>query len=209
MRTHSLGTHSLGSSCNSDQLQGDRSILSVEVSCHAMQRHAMISQRHLSPSALGHSRIRGLVKAAQPPRQETVTCLAGNRWSGLVAASNSSLRETFGKSHVPGICLAALLACTSLPCDGASLLTSKPILSPDYATVVRKREGKAKSHLPTSKEAEALLEINEDLFTTEALEGMSRYLLLPCSVYTRTFTTRTALHMRYVSCCCTTTVYKH
>ena len=54
------------------------------------------------------------------------------------------------------------------------MLANKPTFSADYAAVVRKREGKSKSSLPSSREAEALLEINEDLFTTEALEGMSR-----------------------------------
>ena len=56
------------------------------------------------------------------------------------------------------------------------MLANKPTFSADYAAVVRKREGKSKSNLPSSREAEALLEINEDLFTTEALEGMSRYM---------------------------------
>lgn len=54
------------------------------------------------------------------------------------------------------------------------LFTKKPAFTTDYATAVRKREGKTKSNLPSAREAEALLEINEELFTTEALEGMSR-----------------------------------
>ena len=70
--------------------------------------------------------------------------------------------------------LSACVACTSLSCDGASVLANKPSFSSDYAAVVRKREGKSKSNLPSSREAEALLEINEDLFTSEALEGMAR-----------------------------------
>lgn len=74
------------------------------------------------------------------------------------------------------ICLAVALAYTSLPSSAASVLANKPTYKADYAAVVRKREGKSKSSLPSSREAEALLEINEDLFTAEALEGMSRYM---------------------------------
>ena len=77
--------------------------------------------------------------------------------------------------HISAVGLAACLVLTSLPCSGGSVLANKPSFSSDYAAVVRKREGKSKSNLPSSREAEALLEINEDLFTTEALEGMSRY----------------------------------
>lgn len=72
------------------------------------------------------------------------------------------------------VSLAVVLACTSPPCSAASVLGRSPTFSADYAAVVRKREGRSKSNLPSSREAEALLEINEDLFTTEALEGMSR-----------------------------------
>ena len=71
-------------------------------------------------------------------------------------------------------CAAAAVALTALPCNAVPVLANKPTFSADYAAVVRKREGKTKSSLPTSREAEALLAINEDLFTTEALEGMSR-----------------------------------
>lgn len=75
-------------------------------------------------------------------------------------------------------CIASLLCSAAflLPsvCFAEPFLTNKPVLSTDYDTVVRKREGRAKSNLPSAKEAEALLEINEELFTAEALEGMSR-----------------------------------
>lgn len=79
-----------------------------------------------------------------------------------------------GLARAAAVSLAAALACTSLPCSAVSVLGRKPTFSADYAAVVRKREGKSKSNLPSSREAQALLEINEDLFTTEALEGMSR-----------------------------------
>ena len=75
---------------------------------------------------------------------------------------------------LPAAWLAAAVVFTACPTEAVSVLSNKPALSSDYASVVRKREGKSKSALPSSKEAEALLEINEDMFTTEALEGMSR-----------------------------------
>lgn len=75
----------------------------------------------------------------------------------------------------PAAWLAAAITLTALPSGALSVLANKPAVSSDYAAAVRKREGKAKSNLPSSREAEALLEINEDMFTTEALEGMARY----------------------------------
>ncbi len=86
----------------------------------------------------------------------------------------SGLQEELAR--VAAVLLAVTLACTSLPCS-AAVLGRSPTYSADYAAVVRKREGRSKSNLPSSREAEALLEINEDLFTTEALEGMSRSLV--------------------------------
>ena len=77
-------------------------------------------------------------------------------------------------AKLPAAGLAAVITLTSWPSDAGSILANKPALTSDYAAVVRKREGKSKSSLPTSKEAEALLEINEDMFTAEALEGMAR-----------------------------------
>ena len=76
---------------------------------------------------------------------------------------------------LPAIGLAAAIMLTSCPSDAGSILANKPALTSDYAAVVKRREGKSKSSLPSSREAEALLEINEDMFTSEALEGMSRY----------------------------------
>ena len=96
------------------------------------------------------------------------------RRSQIANSLSSELQDCVAR--VAAICLAAVFACHSLPCSAASVLANKPTFSADYAAVVRKREGKSKSNLPSSREAEALLEINEDLFTTEALEGMSRYM---------------------------------
>lgn len=103
---------------------------------------------------------------------------SANRQSFTCVASKTDFISKFtqytGSINVPAAFLAAVLTVTSLPCDAITKLANKPTFSSDYAAVVRKREGKAKSNLPSAKEAEALLEINEDLFTAEALEGMSR-----------------------------------
>lgn len=109
-------------------------------------------------------------QAQRGSRTSQATCgrrshVANSLYSGLQA----------GVARVAAVSLAAALAFPSLPSSAASVLANKPTYAADYAAVVRKREGKSKSSLPSSKEAEALLEINEDLFTTEALEGMSRY----------------------------------
>ncbi len=118
-----------------------------------------------------------------PLRQSVVAAAGSNRPSLSAACSSLSSRKPCFTSfvtqqtssfNVPALVLAAMLTLTSLPCDGSSVLANKPTFATDYATVVRKREGKSKSNLPSAREAEALLEINEDLFTTEALEGMSR-----------------------------------
>ena len=85
-------------------------------------------------------------------------------------------QRCLGCVKLPAAWLAAAIIFTAFPTEAVSVLSNKPALSSDYASVVRKREGKSKSALPSSKEAEALLEINEDMFTTEALEGMSRCL---------------------------------
>ena len=116
--------------------------------------------------------------------RQSVVVAAGSNRRGLSAAcsSLSSRKSSFtsfvtqqiSSFNVSALVLAAVLTLTSLPCDGSSVLANKPTFATDYATVVRKREGKSKSNLPSAREAEALLEINEDLFTTEALEGMSR-----------------------------------
>ena len=118
-----------------------------------------------------------------PLGQSVVYVASSNRPSSSAACSSLSSRKLSFTSFitrktnsfsVPALVLAAVLTLTSLPCDGSSVLANKPTFATDYATVVRKREGKSKSNLPSAREAEALLEINEDLFTTEALEGMSR-----------------------------------
>lgn len=93
--------------------------------------------------------------------------------------STASWQLTFKQCIVSLLCSATFLLPST--CFAEPLLTNKPILSTDYDTVVRKREGKAKSNLPSAKEAEALLEINEELFTAEALEGMSRQAPSPAS----------------------------
>lgn len=77
------------------------------------------------------------------------------------------------KLQVASVLCSAVLCLPGL-CFAEPVLTNKPAFATDYATAVRKREGKTKSNLPSAREAEALLEINEELFTTEALEGMSR-----------------------------------
>ncbi len=126
---------------------------------------------------------RNLSYLRAPLRQSVVVVAGLNRHSLSAACSSLSSRKVsftsfvtqqVGSFNVPALVLAAVLTLTSLPCDGSSVLANKPTFATDYATVVRKREGKSKSNLPSAREAEALLEINEDLFTTEALEGMSR-----------------------------------
>ena len=107
----------------------------------------------------------GRILKAQQPRQA--------KWGLSDITTSLAWRPQDSFARISAV--AACLALTSLPCNGASVLANKPSFSSDYAAVVRKREGKSKSSLPSSREAEALLEINEDLFTTEALEGMSRY----------------------------------
>ena len=115
-----------------------------------------------------------------PLGQSVVYVASSNRPSSSSSLSSRKLSFTSfitrktNSFSVPALVLAAVLTLTSLPCDGSSVLANKPTFATDYATVVRKREGKSKSNLPSAREAEALLEINEDLFTTEALEGMSR-----------------------------------
>ena len=127
---------------------------------------------------------RNLLCLRAPLRQSVVVAAGSNR-RGLSAACSrklSSRKPSFtsfvtqqiSSFNVSALVLAAVLTLTSLPCDGSSVLANKPTFATDYATVMRKREGKSKSNLPSAREAEALLEINEDLFTTEALEGMSR-----------------------------------
>ena len=127
-----------------------------------------------------------VARPCQPVRassRRVVVCAVRIHKQGFLAAS---LRLTASKTNfiadlTQQICnrvasaflLVAVLTLTSLPCHG-TILANKPTFANDYATVVRKREGKSKSNLPSAREAEALLEINEDLFTTEALEGMSR-----------------------------------
>ena len=118
------------------------------------------------------------------PLRQSVVVAAGSNWHSLSVACSrlpsripsftSFVTQQTSSFNVPALVLAAVLTLTSLPCDGSSVLANKPTFATDYATVVRKREGKSKSNLPSAREAEALLEINEDLFTTEALEGMSR-----------------------------------
>jgi hypothetical protein len=126
---------------------------------------------------------RNLSYLRAPLRQSVIVAAGSNRHSLSAACSSLSTRKPSFTSfvtqqtssfNVPALVLAAVLTLTSLPCDGSSVLANKPTFTTDYATVVRKREGKSKSNLPSAREAEALLEINEDLFTTEALEGMSR-----------------------------------
>ena len=115
-----------------------------------------------------------------PLGQSVVYVASSNRPSSSSSLSSRKLSFTSfiarktNSFSVPALVLAAVLTLTSLPCDGSSVLANKPTFATNYATVVRKREGKSKSNLPSAREAEALLEINEDLFTTEALEGMSR-----------------------------------
>jgi len=147
------------------------------------QCHAMITRRPLLPAA-HWSRSADHNAPRLTVARRAVTCATETRTSSLsvplsaVVTSNTrfilKLRQQICSFNVLALCSAALLSLTSLPCDGASVLANKPTFSADYAAVVRKREGKAKSNLPSAREAEALLEINEDLFTTEALEGMSR-----------------------------------
>ena len=134
----------------------------------------------LSPYSQPHSAFtaafsRALQRPVQFQAQSGSRTSLATRWrrSHVANSLNSELQDAVARAAA--ICLAAVLACNSLPCSAASVLANKPTFSADYAAVVRKREGKSKSNLPSSREAEALLEINEDLFTTEALEGMSRY----------------------------------
>ena len=142
----------------------------------------MITRCHLlSPSsrpriAYTAAVSRALQRSTQLQAQPGSRTSPATHWrrSRVANSLNSELQD--GVARVVAICLAAALACSSLPCSAASVLANKPTFSADYAAVVRKREGKSKSNLPSSREAEALLEINEDLFTTEALEGMSRYI---------------------------------
>lgn len=126
---------------------------------------------------------RNLLCLRAPLRQSVVVAAGSNRRGLSPACSSLSSRkpsftsfvtQQISSFSVSALVLAAVLTLTSLPCDGSSVLANKPTFATDYATVVRKREGKSKSNLPSAREAEALLEINEDLFTTEALEGMSR-----------------------------------
>ncbi|KAL3145262.1 hypothetical protein ABBQ32_001001 [Trebouxia sp. C0010 RCD-2024] len=124
------------------------------------------SDAHTTPKALYH-----VAHCSVVSKSRTTTTKNWRR--GSVANSlESGLQESLAR--VAAVSLAVVLACTSPPCSAASVLGRSPTFSADYAAVVRKREGRSKSNLPSSREAEALLEINEDLFTTEALEGMSR-----------------------------------
>ena len=109
-----------------------------------------------------------------PSRRRTSEATKWRR-STIANSLDSELQDSL--SRVAAACLAFCVTCSCLPCSAASVLANKPTFSADYAAVVRKREGKSKSNLPSSREAEALLEINEDLFTAEALEGMSRYVV--------------------------------
>ena len=133
----------------------------------------------LSPSSRPHSACSAVVsRGLRSPTQfqPGSRTSPATRWRRSHVANSLKSELQDGVARVAAVCLAAVLACTSLPCSATSALANKPTFSADYAAVVRKREGKSKSNLPSSREAEALLEINEDLFTTEALEGMSRYI---------------------------------
>lgn len=131
--------------------------------------------------------------ARQQFAAKTCASLRRRRWL-LVRPSNSctvhhaehvwrhvtNLLSPLRQQVLPVLCAAIVLLPST--CIAEPLLTSKPTFATDYASVVRKREGKTKSSLPSAREAEALLEINEDLFTIEALEGMSRCVFVPaCS----------------------------
>lgn len=128
-----------------------------------------------------------VARPCQPVRassRRVVVCAVRVRKQGFLAAClglNASktnfiadLKQQICNHVASAFPLVAVLTLTSLPCNGTTILANKPTFASDYATVVRKREGKSKSNLPSAREAEALLEVNEDLFTTEALEGMSR-----------------------------------
>lgn len=143
--------------------------------------HAMITRPFQLPAPQVY-----VARPCQPvrvPSRRVVVC-AVRIPKGFLAASlrlNASktnfiadLKQQICNHHASALSLVAVLTLTSLPCHGTTVLANKPTFANDYATVVRKREGKSKSNLPSAREAEALLEINEDLFTTEALEGMSR-----------------------------------
>lgn len=144
-----------------------------------------IAASHVMITPLSPSRPHRVCKAAVAPALQPTTHFQAprasrtsqpTRWRRSYVANSLCSGLQASVARVAAICLAAALACTSLPSNAASVLANKPTYAADYAAVVRKREGKSKSSLPSSREAEALLEINEDLFTTEALEGMSRYI---------------------------------
>ena len=154
------------------------------VKSHSNGLNLQTSHVMITPSLLSPSRPHRVHKVAVAPALQLTThsqvpwgsrtSKAARQRSHVTNSLNFGLQA--GVTRVAAICIAAALACTSLPSSAASVLANKPTYAADYAAVVRKREGKSKSSLPSSREAEALLEINEDLFTTEALEGMSRYI---------------------------------
>lgn len=139
----------------------------------------MITAHKTSPPvksvSAAHSRLQPSSKLRKPARQccfrrETTqhTKYAAHTEQPAQGSWLAALKQCIASV----LCSAVVL--TPSICIAEPLFTNKPVFATDYASVVRKREGKAKSNLPSAKEAEALLEINEELFTTEALEGMSR-----------------------------------
>ena len=111
----------------------------------------------------------------RPPRQDCVRPEA-TQHTKYIAHTEYPAQDSWLsalKQQIASVLCSAVVLTPSI-CFAEPVLTNKPVFATDYASVVRKREGKAKSNLPSAKEAEALLEINEELFTTEALEGMSR-----------------------------------